>query len=66
MILFSILIDKRYRTLLVYAASSSIVSHLRNYLRVNSSDGAKTNDEIKDYEMNYKKYGLEKLSIYKH
>jgi hypothetical protein len=54
-------------TLLVYAASSSIAQPPEKLsARVNIVPmELKTNDEIKDYEMNYKKYGLEKLSIYK-
>ena len=50
--------------LLVFASNSSI-SEPKKF---NSSvqiilKGLKTSDELKDYEVNYKKYGLEKASI---
>lgn len=54
-------------TLLVYAASSTIANppeKLSTQVKIVPME-LKTNDEIKDYAMNYRKYGLAVLSVYK-
>lgn len=57
---------KQGDTLLVYAAASSIVQPTAKlYTQISIVPmGLKTNDEVQDYEMNYKKYGLTRLSVY--
>lgn len=51
-------------TVIVYANESSISEPVNKIPNVKVK-GIKTADEILDYETNYKKYGLKRISIYK-
>lgn len=57
--------DKK-RTITVYAPES-LISEPQNKLQSVIVDivGLKNANEIKDYSLNYKKYGLSKVSVYK-
>ena len=47
----------------MYATESSISEPVNKITNV-TVKGIKTADEIRDYKTNYKKYGLERISIY--
>lgn len=48
---------------IVYATESSISEPINKIPNV-IVKGLKTADEIRDYSTNYKKYGLERISVY--
>ena len=48
---------------ILYATESSISEPVNKITNV-TVKGIKTADEIRDYKTNYKKYGLERISIY--
>lgn len=50
-------------TVIVYATESSISEPVNKIPNV-TVKGLKTADEIRDYNINYQKYGLERISIY--
>jgi hypothetical protein len=54
-------------TLLIYAGASAISEAPKNFstpIKIKQIE-LKNYDEVKDYEINYKKYGLSKVSVYK-
>lgn len=52
-------------TITLYAPESSISEPVSKFLNITVNvKGLKSTDEMKDYEANYEKYGLKKISVY--